>query len=126
MTLMYARRWVDPDRQYRRWIDPRLSSVRVADVRAYLLRRGWKPVLPDRPHTLVFEEPPGDPEGPLYQFVPAEEQAPDYTRRMFDLVTGLAEFEDRYAVDVLNDILRGAGPPSANGQGQAGVGASVP
>jgi hypothetical protein len=55
--MQYARRFLD-DRDVRRhWTGPRLYQVRVANVVAYLLSKGWKPVPPDRPHVRVFQEP---------------------------------------------------------------------
>jgi hypothetical protein len=60
----YHRRQLDDREVHRRWIDPRLYSVRVKDLRAYLLGKGWKEVPPDRPGVLVFQEPEaveGDP-----------------------------------------------------------------
>ncbi len=55
--IKYHRRYLDDRDVHRRWIDPRLYAVRVADLQAYLLRKGWKPVPPDRPHVFVFQEP---------------------------------------------------------------------
>ena len=46
---------------------------------------------------------------PLCQFVPACESCDDYPLRMFELLSGLAEFEDRQASEVIDDILRLAG-----------------
>jgi hypothetical protein len=104
--IKYHRRWVEPERYLQRWLDPRLDSIRVADVAAYLRRQGWKQVTPpDRPDTLVFQEPAGSEEEPLYQFVPDSEALPDYRRRMVELITLLAFYEDRYAPELIDDIL---------------------
>lgn len=113
----YLRRSIDPRHQYRRWLDPRLRTLRVADVRAYLLQHGWKPLPPDRPGMLAFQEPSGEiVDGrPVCQFVPEDEQADDYSLRMFELLTGLAELEDRQASRVIDDILHLAGTSQANG-----------
>jgi hypothetical protein len=104
-VLEYYRRSLDDGAVHRRWIDPRLCRTRVKDIQAYLLKKGWKPVPPDRPHVLVFEEPVVEPEGPLYQWVPENEQARDYPARIYELLAGIADFEDRPAGDVLTDIL---------------------
>jgi hypothetical protein len=113
----YGRRLIEPRHQYRRWIDRRVWSLRLADVLAYLRQRGWTQVPPDREGSLVFQEPASvAPEGrPFYQFVPDAEHYDDYPQRMFELVTGLAEVEDRQAADVIDDILRLAGHDPANG-----------
>src|SRR5258707_971641 len=105
-------------RWHPRCIDPRLYAVRVADLQAYLLRNGWKPVAPDRPHVLVFQEPGTEEGGPVYQFVPDSEQGRDYPAQVYELIAALAEIEDRYAGDVLTDLLRQAGPEPPNGASQ--------
>lgn len=113
--MTYHRRSLDDREVHRRWIDPRLYAVRVADLQAYLLRKGWKPVAPDRPHVLVFQEPGTEEDGPLYQFVPDSEQGRDYPAQVYELIAALVDIEDRYAGDVLTDIFRPAGPEAPNG-----------
>jgi hypothetical protein len=105
MTKYYGR-YLDERERHRRWLDPRLHQVRVANIVAYLQSRGWKPVPPDRPHVLIFQEPVLDPDGPLYQSVPENEHGRDYLFRIYELIAAVAEIEDRYAGDVLTDILR--------------------
>jgi hypothetical protein len=119
----YFRRHLDDRQVHRRWLDPRLSSVRVEDLRAYLLGKDWKEVPADRPHVLVFQEPVEGPEGPLYQWVPESEQGRDYLQQVYELIAALAEIENRYAGDVLTDILRAHGEATGkNGPGVARVG----
>src|SRR5947209_11795400 len=99
MTRYYSR-YLDERSVRRRWTDPRQDTVRVPDIQAYLMRKGSKPVPPDRPGVLVFQEP-GSPEGgPFYQFVPETEQRRDYAARIYELLAALADIEDRYAGDV--------------------------
>jgi hypothetical protein len=87
------------------WIDPRVTQVRSAAAQAYLVQRGWKPGPPAQQNLLPFERPAdGDP-GPMV-LVPTLEQGRDYPQRIVELITDLALAEGRYAVDVLNDILR--------------------
>jgi hypothetical protein len=119
--FQYGRRFIEPRQRYRRWIDPRVASLRVADVAAYLRQRGWKEVTPDRPHCRVFEEP-GTPPGqdPFYQFLPDPEHYADYGQQMFDLLTGLAEFEDRHASAVIDDVLELAGQEQQGNGNPAG------
>jgi hypothetical protein len=97
------------------WIDPRVAQVKPADAQAYLLRHGWK-MLSEHGPMLPFEGPPGGKEG-VTVAVPLKEQASDYTQRVIELITDLADIEGRYAVDVLNDVLRQAAaePVPANG-----------
>lgn len=102
----YYRRHLDDSEVHRRWMDPRLRQVRVANIVAYLRSKGWKPMPPDSPHEFVFQEPDLAPDGPLYQWVPVTEQRRDYLARIYELLAALGEIEDRYAGDVLTDILR--------------------
>jgi hypothetical protein len=119
--LIYSRRFIDPRYQYRRWVDQRFRLLHLADVVAYLERHGWKSVPPDRPGFLVFQEPTTPPgEEPLYQFVPNSETYSDYGQRMFELLTGLAEVEDRQASATIDDILRLAAERQ-QGNGVAGA-----
>jgi hypothetical protein len=115
--MQYMRRSLDPRDQYRRWIDPRHGSLRLADVVAYLHQRGWKPLPPDRPGLLAFQEPTGELVNgkPVCQFVPDSEEYDNYAMLMFELITGLAEFEDRPASEVIDDILRLAGRDLSGG-----------
>jgi len=114
--MPYLRRSIDPRDQYRRWIDPRHGSLRLADVIAYLHQRGWKPLPPDRPGFLAFQEPTGESVNgrPVCQHVPDSEEYDNYAPLMFELITGLAEFEDRQASEVIDDILRLAGRDLSN------------
>ena len=115
--LKYARRYLDDREKQRRWIDPRLSTVRPADLQAYLLHKGWAQVPPDRPGFLVFREPTTGEAGPFYQFVPLDEAWEGYPAQVYELIAALALIEDRFAGDVLTDILKhaAAGASSANG-----------
>jgi hypothetical protein len=118
MTLYrYGRRLVDPRQHYRRWIDPRVRTLRVADVVEYLRRHGWAEVSPDRPGFRVFQEPTGATAGagPFYQFVPDAERYDNYAQSMFELLGGLAEWEDRQAAEVIDDIVRLGGRGEPNG-----------
>jgi hypothetical protein len=106
--IKYSRRYLDDREKYRRWVDPRLYSVRPADLQAYLLHEGWKPVPADRQGVLVFQEPAVSEDGPLYQFVPLDEAWEGYPAQVYELIAALAMIEDRYAGDVLTDILKPA------------------
>jgi hypothetical protein len=117
MTLQYLRRTVDPVNQYRRWLDPRLRTLKLPEVTAYLQQHGWHELPTDRPGVRVFQEPTGAVANGklLCQFVPDSEKYDDYPQRMFELLTGLAEFEDRLASEIIDEILRL--PPRANRDG---------
>lgn len=101
----------------RRWVDPRVWSVRVADLRAYLQRKGWTACPAPRPQQLAFEEPTGNPDGPARLYMPASEEFSDYPQRILEAVTALAEIEGRYAVEVLDDILQSRASGEPNGAG---------
>jgi hypothetical protein len=117
MKMRYLRRSIDPQKQYRHWIDPRVRTLKKADVVAYLRHRGWKELSPDRPGMLAFQEPKGQEiDGrPVCQFVPDSEEYDVYPLVMFELLTGLAEYEDRQAADIIDDILALAKPVHGNG-----------
>ena len=111
MTVPYYRRSIDPANQYRRWIDHRVRTEAGGRYEGLFRHRGWRELPPDRNGFLVYQEPSGElVDGrPLCQLVPAFETYDDYPLRMFELLTGLAEFEDRQASEVIDDILRLAG-----------------
>jgi hypothetical protein len=113
----YGRRLLDERQRLRRWIDPRYRSLRLPDVVAYLEAHGWQKVTPDRPRCLVFQEPGNPPQGqkPFHQFVPDSEEYDDYPQGIFELLTGLAEVEDRQVSAVIDDILALAGRNGAHG-----------
>jgi hypothetical protein len=114
---VYPRRFIDPARQYHRWIDQRYRRLRLADLTAYLRERGWKQLPSDREHFLIFAEPSGEmvDDRPLCQLVPDSEEYDDYPARVFELLTGVAEVEDRPAAEVIDDILRLASQRDPNG-----------
>jgi hypothetical protein len=88
-----------------RWVDPRVKLVRVAELRAYLLGRGWKLTHAPNPRTLLFEGPASDGGEPFILAVPSSEDFTDYPRHIAELITTLSEIEDRHPVEVLNDLL---------------------
>src|SRR5437879_3477820 len=96
------------------WIDPRVALVRPAAARAYLMRRGWKPLPADQAYLQPFESPDGE-TGPVVR-VPLAEEGRDYPQRVIELITELALAEERYAVEVLNHLLAQRGETAeANG-----------
>jgi hypothetical protein len=99
------------------WIDPRIARVCPDDARAYLLGRGWKSLgLADNPIMEVFEAPGGGEEMPTVLLPLQVDQGP-MLQRMIDVIGELARVEDRWAVDVLNDVLQGSPNGPANGSG---------
>jgi hypothetical protein len=118
--IKYYRRYLDDREKQRRWTDPRLYSVRTADLQAYLRHKGWQAVPPDRPGVLVFQEPTVGEHGPLYQFVPESDTWEGYPAQVYELIAALAAIEDRYAGDVLTEILQLAGKEGVNGQARSG------
>jgi hypothetical protein len=100
-----------------RWVDPRVQRVRVADLQAYLLGRGWALRPNPNPNLLRFEEPQ-ETNDPLFQMVPSSERFADYRQRVAELIATLSEIEDRHPVTILDDILRAGG--ARDGSGVAG------
>ena|SRR5947209_625439 len=102
------------------WVDPRICSVRVADARAYLLGRGWRTKPQAQPEMFFIERAPEAGNPPPVLTLPPSEEFGDYLQRITELITTLASFERRYAVEVLEDILRHAAPaePARDGKNQ--------
>jgi hypothetical protein len=91
------------------WIDPRVLRVRPEEARAYLDRKGWKLVGPaENPALLLFDPPEGNGDHPGVLLPLRAEQGPE-VQWLIDLITDLARFEDRYAGDVISEILAGTG-----------------
>src|SRR5437867_3006698 len=87
------------------WIDPRIEQVRPEDAQVYLKRTGWKSVgLASDPALLRYERMDENPDAPTL-FVPVRVQDGASLQWMIDLVADLARYEDRWAVEVLRDIL---------------------
>ena len=101
------------------WIDPRILRLRPEAVRAYLLAKGWQDLGPAAvPDLLMFDtpEPWGDRPNVL---LPLRLDEPAYVQRLVELVGEVALSEDRYAGDVVSDMLRqpaeGAPAPGPDG-----------
>lgn len=91
---------------HNRWIDPRITQVRPEMAQNYLLSRGWKLLGPAaNPVMLMFEAPGGGDNAPTV-LLPLRIDDGSLLQRMIDLAAELSRFEDRWAVDVLSDILR--------------------
>ena len=88
------------------WIDPRIVQLEPEAAQAYLLAHGWKLLGPAANPALLMFAQPGDGEDTPTVLVPVELDEGPMLQRMIDLVADLAHFEDRWAVDVLHDILR--------------------
>jgi hypothetical protein len=89
-----------------------VEQVRPAAARDYLTRRGWN-LLPAEQTNLEPYASPGSDEEVVS--VPLAVQGRDYVQRVIELVTAVALTEKRYAVDVLNDILRPPAETDSNG-----------
>ena len=107
------------------WIDPRILQVGPEAVQAYLLAHGWENLGPAAvPDMLMFEtpEPRGDKPNVLLSL---KLEHGSQVQRLIELVTQVALYEDRWAVDVLGDMLRqpvAAAPangPAAPAKGEA-------
>src|SRR5262245_57083323 len=88
------------------WIDPRILQLRPEAVQVYLLSHGWEYLGPaDMPEMLLFDtpQPRGDKPNVL---LPLRLEEGAYIQRLIDLVGDVALHEGRWAVDVLNDMLR--------------------
>jgi hypothetical protein len=97
------------------WIDPRIAQLPPEAVEAYLLARGWKRVGPAANSDLLLFEVAGPAGEPLTVLLPRQVTDGASLQRMIDVVADLARHEDRWAVEVLSDILRQRPASAANG-----------
>lgn len=108
------------------WIDPRIIQARPEDAQAYLKQHGWKLVGPATDPSLLRYEIEGDDNTPTL-FVPIRTDSGSGLQWMIDLVADLARIENRWAVDVLHDMLRQpADATAANGPSVPAMGEPAP
>ena len=93
------------------WVDPRVSLVKPAAVESYMLSHGWKGAAYPRAELMVFDGQLDDDKEPIILTVPSSERLRDYRAGVIQLITALSVLEDRYAVEVLNDMLK-ENPPA--------------
>lgn len=88
------------------WIDPRILQVRPDAVKAYLLSHGWLYLGPAlAPDMLMFDTPQPRDDKPNV-ILPLKLEHGSQVQRLIELIADVALYEDRYAGDVLTDILR--------------------
>ena len=87
------------------WIDPRILKVRPADAQAYLLCRGWEFLGPSQNPDLLLFAWPGREDSPTLH-LPIRMGEGAEVQRMIELVGAVALFENRFAGDVLTEILQ--------------------
>lgn len=103
----------------RSWIDPRVAQVTVDAVRSYLSQHGWTLQPFPGSELLVFGGPVDEEGEPIELVLPSSERMRDYRMRVEDLIGSLGALEDRYAGDVLNDILQAGAATLAPTNGTA-------
>jgi hypothetical protein len=88
------------------WIDPRITQVTPEGIQTYLLQHGWKNLGPaSNPYLLRFEVEDGNEEAPTL-FVPVLVDEGPALQWLIECIADLALWQGRWAVDVLNEILR--------------------
>jgi hypothetical protein len=87
------------------WVDPRVLELKPADAQGYLANHGWKAMAPYSVNLTAYSRPGEAADGPVV-YVLTRQDALEYPQRMIELVAALAFAEDRWAVDVLSDILQ--------------------
>jgi hypothetical protein len=99
------------------WVDPRIKQVTGASIRSYMEQHGWTLQPFPGPELLVFGGQVDDDGEPIELVVPPDDTYIDYPLRVEQLISALSVLEDRYAVEVLNDILQAGSstPAPANG-----------
>jgi hypothetical protein len=99
------------------WIDPRVIQVKASDAETYLLEHGWVRIKSAHANKHAFASSTDEKSASVVQVAQLEE-ASDFPQRMIELIGDLATIEDRYAGDVLSDILhaKSAGNGAAKSQ----------
>jgi hypothetical protein len=88
------------------WIDPRILQVRPEAVQTYLLSHGWLYLGPAlMPDMLMFDTPQPRDDKPNV-ILPLQLEHGSQVQRLIELIAEVALYEDRYAGDVLTDMLR--------------------
>lgn len=88
------------------WVDPRVLQVRPEQVQAYLSLRGWKELGPaSDPHLLRYKRADGNENAPTL-FLPRKVDEGPGLQWLIELVEELARFEERWATEVVEDVLR--------------------
>jgi hypothetical protein len=100
------------------WIDPRIVRLRPENARSYLVQRGWKEIGPaSDPHLLRYEQEGNEEAATL--FLPIRADDGPGLQWMIEFVADVAKYEDRWAVDVLGDMLRADDGRAENGADDA-------
>ena len=81
------------------------KAVKVSDLRAYLMSKGWRIKPFKRTQVIYFEGPPDDQGQPIVQLVPASEQLSDYSLRVEEIISTLSAIEERPKDEVFRSIV---------------------
>lgn len=101
---------------YAPWVDPRVKLVRAKHLIAYLRKQAWNEEGVVRKHLLCFRHPTKR----SAIFLPTLEDSDDNGLLIFEAVTELARIENRYAGDVLTELLSQS-PAEQDGKSAATV-----
>src|SRR5471030_2123203 len=85
--------------QFNPWIDPRVEKLRIAQIERYLRRNGWKESNLKATPMRAFRDSQLN-----GVFLPGVDDDA-FLRYAIDAVEGLARAENRFAGDVLTDLL---------------------
>jgi hypothetical protein len=95
---------------YYPWIDPRVNQIRFEHLTKYLKKQGWSEESCEEDHFCSFRHPTKK----SVVLVPTAEPMDDDLQCIVDAVTQIAKIEDRFAGDVLNDLLLPATAPTSS------------
>lgn len=99
------------------------ARISVADIREYLLSRGWRREAAEQADTLRFATSAKEPGESMELWTWSPETHPKFRRRVPDLVFTLSVHEDRPALDIANEMF-GMGLRAAEALGAANRAAS--
>lgn len=80
-------------------------GIRVADLRTYLLSKGWRIRPFKRSEAIYFEGPPADDGTPLVLLIPASEHLRDYPLRIEETLNALSILEKRPMLELIRNIV---------------------
>jgi hypothetical protein len=86
-------------------VDPLINAVRVADLRTYLLGRGWKIKPFPRSQVIYFEGPLDDEGKPITLLVPASERLRDYELRVSEIIEALSAIEGKPEAEIARSVI---------------------
>lgn len=98
--------------------DRRFYTLTPQCVRAYVESRGWKPYSEPQYQLWAHDDFRSD-DGELIPEIVPPRKSDDFLTRVGELLRALSDFENRPALDIMEDMLALQNAPAANGKNGA-------